>query len=85
MCIGTDYQKNMHFFYKTSCYLLLFTQFAWTKQSKGWRVRFLAETYIFILNFLLISRYLQLGGTHANEIKHDYSPVVFDYLDPKYD
>ena len=27
----------------------------------------------------------QLSGAHANEIKHDYSPVVIVVLDPKYD
>ena len=31
----------------------------------------------FHLNFSLASRFSQLGGAHANEIKHDHSPVVY--------
>ena len=27
----------------------------------------------------------QLSGSHANEIKHDHSPVVVVVLDPRYD
>ena len=38
----------------------------------------------FILNFSLVFRYLQLGY-HANEIKHDHSPVVIVLLEPRYE
>ena len=40
---------------------------------------------IFILNFSLVFRSSQLGGAHANEIKHNHSPVVYVVLDPSYD
>ena len=43
------------------------------------------ETYIFLLNFSLPPRSEQLSGAHANEIKHDHSPVVIVDLDPQYD
>ena len=34
----------------------------------------------------LASHFSQLGGAHANETKHDHSPVVYDaVLDPRYD
>ena len=38
---------------------------------------------IFILNFSLVSQSSQLGGAHANEIKHDHSPVVYLVVDPE--
>ena len=41
---------------------------------------------IFILNFSLpLRRSEQVSGSHANEIKHDHSPVVIVVLDPRYD
>ena len=64
----------------------------WSKapvlESEGFRVRFPMETNIFILNFSLASRFAQIDGAHANEIKHDHSPVVYvdlDSLGPRYD
>ena len=48
-------------------------------ESDGSLVRFLSETYIFILNFLLVSHSSQLGRVHA--IKH--SPIVIVVLDPR--
>ena len=48
-------------------------------------VRISLETYIFILNYSLPPRSEQLIGAHANEIKHDHSPVVIFVLDPRYD
>ena len=41
-------------------------------------VRIPLESYIFILNFSLPPRSKQLNGAHANEIKHNNSPVVID-------
>ena len=49
----------------------------------GW-VRIPLETQIFILNFSIPSCSEQLRGSHANEIKHDHSPVVIVVLDPRY-
>ena len=43
-------------------------------ENKGSLVRFLAEAYIIILNFSLISRFSQLCEDHTNEIKHDIHP-----------
>ena len=45
------------------------------------------DTRIFsnILNFSLPSSSLQLMGAHANEIKHDHSPVVIVVLDLRYE
>ena len=40
---------------------------------------------IFILNFSLASRSSQLGGAHANEIKHGHSPAGYVVLDHIYD
>ena len=56
-----------------------------SKVSDGSLVRFLAETYIFVLNFSLVFRFLQLGGALVNEIKNDHSPIVIVILDPRYD
>ena len=39
-------------------------------------VRIPLETYIFILNFSILACSQQLSGSHANEIKHDHSPVI---------
>ena len=44
---------------------------------------FPAKTYIFILNFSLISRVSHLGRAMVNKIKRDHSPVVNAVLDPK--
>ena len=41
--------------------------------------------HIFILNLSLPPCSDQLSGAHANEIKHDHSPVVITVLDPNYD
>ena len=42
------------------------------------------DIYIFILNCSIPACSEQLSGSHANEIKHDHSPVVIVVLDPRY-
>ena len=45
-------------------------------ESEGSLVRFPPETCIFILHFSFVSRSSHFSGAHANEMKHDHSPVV---------
>ena len=58
------------------------------KRSKasGWKARgrwFDSRwKHNFILNFSLVFHSSQLGGAHANEIKHEHSPVVYVVFDP---
>ena len=52
------------------------------------RVRWFDSRRIYIFFILNLSRVFcssQFGGAHANEIKHDHSPVVYIVLDHRYD
>ena len=56
-----------------------------TSRSRSENIEVPLETNIFILNFSIPACSEQLSGSHANEIKHDRSPVVIVILDPRYD
>ena len=49
----------------------------------GWNPA--GQIYFHHFDFFAPSRFEQVSGAHANEIKHDHSPEVIVILDPKYD
>ena len=57
----------------------------WKARDRWFDSRRTHTMYIFILNYSLVSRSSQLDRAHANEIKRDNSPVLYVFMDPRYD
>ena len=64
---------------------LLLSRLGVRLESQQSLIRFLAETYIFILNFSLVFLPYSSAEPFQIGIKHDHSPVVIVVLDPSYE
>ena len=69
--------------------VVLICFFVYTDQYYNLLIFCFSDTHIYLAtketNFSLPPRSEQVSGAHANEVKHDHSPVVIVVLDPRYD